>query len=316
MYTFPLYITYGGMILLATVCENDSLRRIDDQLAGMKAREAEMAATMHDQQLRISAMMQLMDSREAEMSETIRMQAQHISAMEEERRKTPILSTDIVRQSHVTGAFKYYTGFDDVAFECIFKCLVPTEEEAPLTYSRQTNAIKQMPLKEQFFMTLVRLRLNFGLKHIAQLFQISPQDASALFSDWVNFLPFSFAELPLWPDRSTISENMPTKFRPCVCLSVCMSVCMSVCLYVCMYACLAVCMYVCMSVCLYVCMYVCLSVCMYVCVYVCMYVCMFVCMYVCVFVCMSVYMSVCLYVCMYVCLYVCMYVSLYVCIYV
>ena len=213
MYTFPLYITDGGMILLATVCENDSLRRIEDQLAGMQAREAEMAATMHDQQLRISAMMQLMDSREAEMSETIRMQAQHISAMEEERRKTPILSTDIVRQSHVTGAFKYYTGFDDVAFECIFKFLVPTEEEAPLTYSRQTNAIKQMPLKEQFFMTLVRLRLNFGLKHIAQLFQISPQDASALFSDWVNFLHFSFAELPLWPDRSTISENMPKKFR-------------------------------------------------------------------------------------------------------
>ena len=131
-----------------------------------------MAATLHDQQLRISAMMQLMDSREAEMAETIRMQAQHISAMEEERKKTPILSTDIVRHSHVTGAFKYYTGFKDVAFECIFKFLVPTEEEAALKYSRHTVAIKQMPLKEQFFMTLARLRLNFGLKHIVQKEQV------------------------------------------------------------------------------------------------------------------------------------------------
>ena len=138
----------------------------------MPAREAEMAATMHDQQLRISAMMQLMDSREADMAETIRMQAQHISAMEEERKKTPILSTDIVRHRHVTGALKYHTGFKDVAFECIFKFLVPTEEEAPLKYSRHTNAIKQMPLKEQFFMTLARLRLNFGLKHIVQKEQV------------------------------------------------------------------------------------------------------------------------------------------------
>ena len=88
MFTFPLYITDGGMILLATVCENDSLRRIEDQLAGMPAGEAEMAATMHNQQLRISAMMQLM----ADMAETIRVQPQHISAMEEERKKTPILS--------------------------------------------------------------------------------------------------------------------------------------------------------------------------------------------------------------------------------
>ena len=75
-----------------------------------------------------------------------------------------------MRQSQATGAFKYYTGFEDVALDCIFKFLVPTEEEAPFKYSRQTNAIKQMPLKEQFFMTLARLQLNFGLKHIVQFF--------------------------------------------------------------------------------------------------------------------------------------------------
>ena len=45
-------------------------------------------------------------------------------------------------------------------------------------------------------MTLVRLLLNLGLKHIAQLFKITPQDASALFRDWVNFMHFTFAELP------------------------------------------------------------------------------------------------------------------------
>ena len=64
--------------------------------------------------------------------------------MEEERKKTPILSTDIVRLSHVTGAFKYYAGFDDIAFGSIYKFLVPTEDEVPLKYSKHTNVIKQM----------------------------------------------------------------------------------------------------------------------------------------------------------------------------
>ena len=115
--------------------------------------------------------------------------------MEEERKKTPILSPDIVMHSHVTGAFKYFTWFEDVAFGSIYKFLVPIEK-ALLKYSRHTNLIKQMRLKKQFFMTLVRLRLNLGLKHIAQLFQITPQDASAHFRDWVNFMHFTWAEFP------------------------------------------------------------------------------------------------------------------------
>ena len=36
----------------------------------------------------------------------------------------------------------------------VFISFLPTEDEAPLKYSRHTNAIKQMPLKEQFSMTM------------------------------------------------------------------------------------------------------------------------------------------------------------------
>ena len=43
-----------------------------DQLTAMHDREAKMAITMRDQQLRISAVMKMMDRREAEMAETIR----------------------------------------------------------------------------------------------------------------------------------------------------------------------------------------------------------------------------------------------------
>ena len=107
------------------------------------------------------------------MAETIQARTKQISGSEEERKKNPTLSRDIVNHSHVTGAFNYYTGFDDVAFESIYKFLVPTEEKDLLKYSRRTNAVKQMPLKEQFFMTLVRLRLNLGWKHIAQLWDPS-----------------------------------------------------------------------------------------------------------------------------------------------
>ena len=40
------------------------------------------------------------------MAETIRARAELISAMEEERKKTPILSTVIVKHSRVTGVVK------------------------------------------------------------------------------------------------------------------------------------------------------------------------------------------------------------------
>ena len=42
-----------------------------DQLTAMHDREGEMAATVRDQQLRISALVEMMDCREAEMAETI-----------------------------------------------------------------------------------------------------------------------------------------------------------------------------------------------------------------------------------------------------
>ncbi|KAL3881638.1 hypothetical protein ACJMK2_028051 [Sinanodonta woodiana] len=118
-----------------------------------------------------------------------------------------------VRDSHVKNNFKYYTGFVYEQFMNIFKLLVPDECKIPLSFPRTITSIQYMPLKDQLLLTLIKLRLSFDFKHLANLFKLSQQDVGSVFRAWINYMFYRFGSVPIWPDREVLLQQMPVKFR-------------------------------------------------------------------------------------------------------
>ena len=87
-----------------------------------------------------------------------------------------------MRNSKIKGTFKFYTGFSYEDFMNIFIFLVPEEHELPFTIPKNTKAVNDLAPKDQFFMVLTKLRLNYGFKHLAHMFKISP-NACGILSD-------------------------------------------------------------------------------------------------------------------------------------
>ena len=136
-----------------------------------------------------------------------------ITSKSKNNNSNPALTVEKVRDSPVRDNFKYYTGFVYIQFMCIFNFLVPNELECPFHWKKTISSVLKIKLQDQFLLVMIKLRLNLEFKHIANLFNISPQDAGSLFREWINFMYYRFGSVPLWPERDVIIKNMPSKFR-------------------------------------------------------------------------------------------------------
>ncbi|KAJ8299999.1 hypothetical protein KUTeg_021518 [Tegillarca granosa] len=67
-----------------------------------------------------------------------------------------------------------------------------------------------MLLIDQMLLTIMKLRQNINL---ANLFLISPQDVSVMFTNWIIFMFFQLSSTPIWPHRDIIIEHMPSKCK-------------------------------------------------------------------------------------------------------
>lgn len=110
---------------------------------------------------------------------------------------------------------KYYTGFTKQAFMNIYTFLVPDESVEPLTYvgKGKLKEIKSVTLKNQLLITLCKLRNDFDLVDLGLRFSISQHTAGVIFNSWINFMFLRFGEVPIWPDREIIAENMPPEYK-------------------------------------------------------------------------------------------------------
>ena len=107
----------------------------------------------------------------------------------------------------------YYTGFSEDKFKLILNFLAPTPEVPFVATKKLKKVLDTLSLEQQFLLVMVKLRQNFDLAHLATIFQITATEAGQLFKEWINYMFFRFGEIPTWPDREVLIQNMPEKFK-------------------------------------------------------------------------------------------------------
>ena len=72
---------------------------------------------------------------------------------------------------------------------------------------------RSLPPIEEFFLTLVRLRLGLLEQDIAYRFCVSQSTVSRIFTTWINFMYLQFKQISLWPPRHLVHSHVPKIFR-------------------------------------------------------------------------------------------------------
>ena len=126
---------------------------------------------------------------------------------------------------HDDGRVTFYTGFPSFpTLKAFYNFLGPSvenlkyskkQEESDILNSVENKRLRQrsLPPIEEFFMTLVRLRLGLVEQDLADRFGISQSTVSRITCTWINFLFVKLKELPLWPPRDVVRANMPHQFK-------------------------------------------------------------------------------------------------------
>ena len=117
------------------------------------------------------------------------------------RLDTEIFSVKVVEgNDHLT---RFYTGLPAwVIFLHLFNFLSP--------FLPRSRALSLM---DEFFLTLMRLRLNLMLQDLACRFRISSSTASRIFLKWLDVMYVRLKFLVAWPPREIMEKNMPMAFK-------------------------------------------------------------------------------------------------------
>lgn len=68
--------------------------------------------------------------------------------------------------------------------------------------------------QDELLLTLCKCRHNFPEEDLANKFRIHQTTVSRIFTAWMETLDACFAEVPLWPDKATIQQHMPSTYLP------------------------------------------------------------------------------------------------------
>lgn len=76
-----------------------------------------------------------------------------------------------------------------------------------------TFRCESLPLIDQFFMFLVKIRLGLFQQDLGCRFNVSQSTVSRIIITWANFLYFQLGSLPIWPSRDKVDHYMPDCFK-------------------------------------------------------------------------------------------------------
>jgi len=117
------------------------------------------------------------------------------------------LRWSISRLENDAKAIQFYTGLRDYKhFRLVFNLL------GKAAYHLKYKCSLLPPI-DQFFMTMIKLRLNKPDVELSFMFNVSTSTVSTLFNTWVNFMYYQFKEINIWPSRKIVDDHMPTGFK-------------------------------------------------------------------------------------------------------
>ena len=68
-------------------------------------------------------------------------------------------------------------------------------------------------IEEQFFMTLIYLRMHKSHEELAINFDISINTIGTVLKTWINFLYFQWQEVDIWPSQDLVRRYIPLDFK-------------------------------------------------------------------------------------------------------
>jgi len=125
---------------------------------------------------------------------------------------------------HDKGLLKFYTGFSnyDTLLAFYEEVLEPdavlmrqwSGKRSEQNYSDEKGGPScKLPLKEQLFLTLVRLRTGFPELDIANRFGISQSTVSRVTNTWINLMYHNFKSIERFPPWHIVKKYMPAAFK-------------------------------------------------------------------------------------------------------
>lgn len=72
---------------------------------------------------------------------------------------------------------------------------------------------RKLSIKEEFVLTLTRIRRGFDVEVLGDIFGVRPSVVSRIFTTWINFLYLELNFLIAWPTREQITTNLPKSFK-------------------------------------------------------------------------------------------------------
>ena len=126
----------------------------------------------------------------------------------------------VTRFSTDNTLINFYTGFPTYkSFVAFYKCIEPTASNMQSAYYKAGDMIslagrkRCIPLIDEFFMFLCRLRAGLLEQDLSVRFNCSLSTVSRKIVTWANFLYFALGSIPIWLAKSTIQELMPDCFK-------------------------------------------------------------------------------------------------------
>lgn len=165
---------------------------------------------------RISGL-ELQLARERQKTEIMRRERDHVRSLlsaSMEQPKRPTFGIESFKDSNKDVCF--YTGFP--TYKTFQECYDLLNPEGNLMYKDAKGASKKikdtkLSYPNQFFLTLVRLRLGLLEKDLAQRFIISQSTVNRYFTAWLNYMYLKLGSINIWPSKDDIQRTMPESMK-------------------------------------------------------------------------------------------------------
>lgn len=119
---------------------------------------------------------------------------------------------------------KFYTGFPDhITLLAFYEEILESDAKVMRQWDGKRckgnydelkcGRICKLPLMEQFFMTLVRLRLGLPELDLAQRFNVSQSSVSRITLTWINLMYYSLKAIERFPPWHVVKKYMPEAFK-------------------------------------------------------------------------------------------------------